>query len=71
MKEILWDLKYRKSKIKENAWMWLVWKLPRTLIMWSTIRLVSHATTGEYGNTIVPELSAMDAIQRWNENQEG
>lgn len=62
----LWILrKYYMSKIYERFWLWLAWKLPRTLVMWASIRLIAHATTGEYGSTIVPELSAMDALKRW------
>jgi len=49
----------------ERAWMFIAWRLPKTLVMWSSIRLVAHATTGEYDTTIVSELSAMDAIKRW------
>jgi len=26
---------------------------------------MAHATTGEYGSTVVPELTAMDALKRW------
>ncbi len=26
---------------------------------------LAHATQGKYGTTIVPELSMMDAIKRW------
>jgi hypothetical protein len=45
----------------------LVWALPRSLVYWCAIRLIAHATTGKHGATIVPELSAMDALQRWEE----
>jgi len=44
---------------------WLVWRLPNWVIYWATIRLIAYATQGQYGNTIVPELSAMDALRRW------
>ena len=57
--------KYEVAKAKEKAWTWLAWKLPKTLVMWASIRLIAHATQGEYGATIVPELSAMDALKRW------
>lgn len=43
----------------------LAWLLPRRIVMWCAIRVAAHATTGKYGNQVVPELSAMDAIQRW------
>ena len=63
----LWLLrKYYRRKYTERLWLWFVWKLPESLIKWASIRLIAHATTGEYGNTVVPELSAMDALQRWS-----
>lgn len=52
--------------MKEKMILWFIWKLPRFVIYWASIRLISNATTGQYGNTIVPELSAMDALQRWS-----
>lgn len=45
--------------------MFVAWRVPRRLAMWCFIRVLAHATTGEYGATVVPELSAMDALQRW------
>jgi hypothetical protein len=54
------------EKPKERLKMWLVWKLPRGVCAWATIRVMSHATTGEWRNQHVPELTAMDALQRWD-----
>ena len=51
--------------MKENLILALVWVLPRSLIKWCAIRLLAHATTGEYSDTNVPELSVMDALNRW------
>lgn len=51
---------------KEKLVMWVVWKLPRWLIYWCAIRLIAYATTGNHSNTIVPDLTAMDALGRWD-----
>ena len=51
---------------KFNFYRWLAWRLPRELVKWATIRLVAHATQGVWSNTVVPELTAMDAIERWD-----
>ena len=48
---------------------WLARKLPTRLVYWCSIVTVAHATTGEYGNTVVPELSAMDAIGRYGNDK--
>ncbi len=50
---------------KEKIAMMIVWKLPNWLIYWAGIRLMAHATTGEYANTETPALLAMDALERW------
>lgn len=57
---------YYLRTMKEKFYLWFVWKLPKELIKWATIRLIANATTGKYGNTIVPELKAMDALDRWS-----
>ena len=51
----------------DKVWRAGAWRLPRQLVMWCYIRVGSAATSGEYGATIVPELSMMDALQRWTD----
>lgn len=46
---------------------WIAWKLPKNLIYWCAMRLFAHATSGEYGNTVVPELTAMQGLERWEQ----
>ena len=60
------SINYELRKAKEKLVMKFAWLLPHYLIMWCYIRVVANATTGDYGNTIVPELSAMDALKRWD-----
>lgn len=56
---------YWKYRSNEKFWIKLAWLLPKKLVMWSSIRLIANATTGEYRNQIVPELTAMEALDRW------
>jgi len=51
--------------MKEKIIQWIVWHLPKNLIYWCAIRLISYGTVGEYSNQVVPDLTAMDALQRW------
>jgi hypothetical protein len=51
--------------VNEKLQMWIAWRLPRWLVMWATVRLIAHATQGQYGTTVVPELGAMEALERW------
>lgn len=57
--------RYNLSKLKQKIVMGIVWVLPKSIIYWAAIRLGAHATTGEYGNQVVPELHFMDALKRW------
>jgi len=61
---LLLDYRWRLHKIPQRIWMKLAWLMPKQLAYWATIRLGAHATTGVYGNQIVPELRFMDALQR-------
>ena len=45
---------------------WLAFKLPKRLVYWAAIRLIAHATCGRYSATVVPDLTAMDALRRWD-----
>lgn len=51
----------------ERLWMWVAWHLPRKLVKWCYIRVGAHATTGEHSSMVVPELTMMDALKRWND----
>jgi hypothetical protein len=48
-----------------NFYKWLAWKLPKSLVKWVFLRVVANASTGKYSSQDVPELKAMDALQRW------
>ena len=57
--------------MKEWLLLKLAWGLPRELVYWCAIRLAANATTGKYSATVVPELSMMDALQRWDQEGRG
>jgi hypothetical protein len=65
--QMLWLTRgYEIRKRREAVVRWIAWHLPHELVMWCYIRVAAHATTGEYGNTVVPELPMMDALKRWD-----
>jgi hypothetical protein len=59
------DLKYKMYRMKEKLILWIVWKLPKTIIYWAAIRLMSFATCGQYGNDSPTDLPMMEALKRW------
>jgi hypothetical protein len=53
------------ERMIEKLTMKAAWMLPKRLAYWCAIRVIAHATQGEYGHQIVPDLTAMDALKRW------
>ena len=51
--------------MKTNIMIWICSKLPKTLVYYCANNLVAYSTTGKYSTTIVPELTAMDALKRY------
>lgn len=60
------EVRYEATKLAEKLVMKVAWKLPKKLVMWCAVRVIAHATTGEYSNQVVPELGAMEALDRWD-----
>ena len=50
---------------KERIQLFFARMLPKWLVYWASIRMIANATTGEYSSTVVPELTAMETLQRW------
>jgi hypothetical protein len=51
--------------LKEKVLIWIAWAMPKCVVYWCAVRLMSHATVGEYSDQVVPELTALDALKRW------
>jgi hypothetical protein len=51
--------------MKERIQRWIAWRLPHWLVMWATVRLVAVVTSGKWSHTVVPELTALEALKRW------
>lgn len=51
-----------------SFWQRVSFWLPKPLVYFATIRLTAWATGGDYGTTIVPELTAMEALRRWEKH---
>ena len=62
---IRWYLQDTIGRWPDKICMFIAWRLPRRLIMWCAMRLGANATQGKYETQIVPELTFMDAVGRW------
>ncbi len=52
-----------------DFWYWLVKLLPIKLVYFCFMHVMAYSTTGEYSNTVVPELTGMDAIKRYGNDK--
>lgn len=52
---------------KEHLLLWFVGKLPHEVCARAMVRVMAHATTGQWSNQFVPDLGAMEALQRWDQ----
>jgi hypothetical protein len=53
--------------MKEKIATAIAFRLPRLIVYWCAIRLMAHATQGQYSDQVVPELTAVDALRRWQD----
>ena len=54
---------------KRRITYWIIKHMPKRLKYLTAIDVIAYATCGKYGNTIVPELTAMDAIKRYGKDK--
>jgi hypothetical protein len=57
------------KKKEIDFWFWLVRLLPEKIIYFCFVHVMAYSTTGKYGSTIMPELSGMDAIDRYSKDK--
>lgn len=60
--------KYHVQKLLTDILFMVAKILPKTVVLYCAIYVMSYSTTGKYSNTVVPELSGLDAIKRFSED---
>lgn len=60
------DARYKADKLGEKVVMRIAWALPKKLVYWCAIRVMAHATTGKHQDQVVPDLLALEALDRWD-----
>ncbi len=53
------------KRLWDKACMKVAWMLPERVVMWASIRLMAHATQGQWGNESPDSVSVMTALKRW------
>jgi hypothetical protein len=64
-------IRWKARRWLENVQMFAAWLAPRWLVRWCGVRMGAHATTGRFGDQVVPELTMMDALARWEDRAGG
>jgi hypothetical protein len=52
--------------MKEKLAIWIAWRLPHDVVKWAMIRVVAHATTGQFGTDHVDNLGYHEFHDRWD-----
>lgn len=58
------DLKYEYRKRREKFAFWLARRIPRWLRCAVIADVGAYATTGQYGDTVVPDVTFMEVFKR-------
>jgi hypothetical protein len=58
-----------RYQTRTRTYQWLAHRMPARLRYFAAIDVGAYASTGKYGDTIVPELTLMDAIQRFERDK--
>lgn len=66
----MWQLKDWWRVKREKIITGIVWALPREIVYWAAIRLMSHATMGIYGQCHPDSVTIMEALERWENRHE-
>lgn len=62
------DRRYLVYRQLDNLKWWVADKVPNGIKMRVFMLIVGTATTGEHASTVVPELTACEAIERWEKS---
>ena len=57
------------ERLRDRVAMKIAWMLPHSIAYWAFTRVAAHATTGKWGNECPDNVSVMDAMGRWYEDQ--
>lgn len=66
MDRIKLELRLFYNKSLENTQIWIAWHMPRSMVTWCAIRLMAHATQGQWGMSSPTELDCVSALNRWD-----
>ena len=57
------------GKWEEKFFVWLAAVVPEQLCYCCCVRVVAETTSGKYSDTVVPELTAVEALKRYGNDR--
>lgn len=66
----MFEFKLMIKEVTEMIQIKIAWALPHKIVMWASIRLISHATQGVYGGECPDDVSVMQALSRWDKGED-
>lgn len=66
-----WIWRDRYNRARDAACGFIVELLPRRVVYFATIKVWAFATSGKYGDTLAPEITTAETIERWEKTLPG
>ena len=51
----------------DKIYCWLAWKLPKNLVKWCAVRLMTNASVGKHSSMVMSEITCIQALQAWTD----
>lgn len=73
MGQLSWHLRlwYAFKAWPSTSGCFIAYRLPDWVLYWAAIKMGAWATSGQYSTTIVPELTVMAMLDRWERKLRG
>ena len=65
----MWKIKAFKYRVSTKFTQWLSHRLPKKLRYFTAIDVFAYATCGKYGSTNATDITAMEAIRRFEKDK--
>lgn len=68
LRSLIWQIRWWIQSLMIDLSIAIAWRLPRSIVYWSYIRVLAHAAGEKYPDTLVSSLNAMVALKRWSDD---
>ena len=65
-----YGIRYWSNRRLEGMQRKAVWLLPKWVVRWAMVRATLHATNGKWSKEIVPNVTSIEVMKRWDETND-